>query len=184
MTLQEEVQLLRAENAELKGRIAQLEAQLAQNSHNSSKPPSSDGFKRPPKNQTKSLRKATGKKSGGQPEHPAHNLAWNEQPDRQLQHHPTRCFKCQTSLNQSPALPGPARQVLDLPAEIKLETIEHQVYTKACPNCHSFTTAPFPPEASHSLQYGPKVRALAVYLNQVQLILTPALAKCSVSFSA
>lgn len=57
----EEEKQLRAENAELKAenaelktqlaqlaeRVSQLQAQLAQNSHNSSKPPSSDGFNRP-----------------------------------------------------------------------------------------------------------------------------------------
>ncbi len=87
MSLEEENQQLKTEIAILKDqlallleRVAQLEAQLALNSHNSSKPPSSDGFLRPPKK--RSLRQATGKKPGAQPGHAGHNLSWNEHPDQ------------------------------------------------------------------------------------------------------
>jgi hypothetical protein len=51
MRLEKELQQAKTENAELRQKLAQdlerialLEAQLAQNSRNSSKPPSSDGF--------------------------------------------------------------------------------------------------------------------------------------------
>src|SRR5947209_2661942 len=95
MTPQEELQLAKTEiewlNQKLTQaleRIAQLEAQLAQNSRNSSKPPSSDGFNRPPKNKTKSLGKASGKKPGGQLDHHRHNLACNNQPQYTVRHSP------------------------------------------------------------------------------------------------
>ena len=45
-------------------RIKELERRLGLDSSNSSKPPSSDGYKKPPKPQN--LREKTGKKSGGQ----------------------------------------------------------------------------------------------------------------------
>ena len=51
---------------ELVARITVLEEILSKDSHNSSKPPSSDGFKRKPK----SLRKTKPGAVGGQPGHP------------------------------------------------------------------------------------------------------------------
>jgi transposase len=48
---------------QLQARVQELEARLAKDSHNSSKPPSSDGLKR----KTKRLGTKSGKKAGGQP---------------------------------------------------------------------------------------------------------------------
>ncbi len=50
----------------LTARVKELEARLSQNSRNSSKPPSSDSFGK----QTRSPRKARGRKRGGQKGHP------------------------------------------------------------------------------------------------------------------
>lgn len=52
--------------------IAELKRRLGMNSNNSSKPPSTDGYKKPP---VKSLREPSDKKSGGQEGHPGKNLA-------------------------------------------------------------------------------------------------------------
>jgi hypothetical protein len=53
---------LTARNTEQAERIAEWERQVAANSHNSSKPPSSDGLRKKPA--PKSLRKSTGRKPG------------------------------------------------------------------------------------------------------------------------
>src|SRR5271157_5837270 len=47
--LRREIEVLRAENAALRQRVADLQRQLDKNSSNSSKPPSSDGLKKPPR---------------------------------------------------------------------------------------------------------------------------------------
>ena len=58
--------------ANLNQTIQELKEQLNKNSKNSSKPPSSDGFKKPA---PKSLRKSAGKKAGGQDGHQGTHLA-------------------------------------------------------------------------------------------------------------
>src|SRR5665648_1268653 len=65
-TLKEEVTALREETRALKARVGELEAQVRTNSRNSSKPPSSDGLGKPA---PKSLRKASGRRPGGQVGH-------------------------------------------------------------------------------------------------------------------
>src|SRR5664280_918770 len=52
-----------AEIATLKARLAELERRLGLNSSNSSKPPSSDGLKKPAR--VSSLRESSGKPAGG-----------------------------------------------------------------------------------------------------------------------
>jgi hypothetical protein len=68
--LREENTALRAQVAWLNERLSVLEAQQAKDSHNSHLPPSSDRFHRQPK----SLRKKSGKKPGGQTDHPGSTL--------------------------------------------------------------------------------------------------------------
>ena len=54
---------------ELTQTIKKLKEQLNKNSKNSSKPPSSDGLKKPPVNKERSLRQKSGKKQGAQKGH-------------------------------------------------------------------------------------------------------------------
>ena len=63
--------------AELSKRLEELENQKAKNSKNSHQPSSTDGFGK----QTKSLRKKSERKVGGQEGHKGHNLAWQETAD-------------------------------------------------------------------------------------------------------
>src|SRR5207247_1746289 len=71
-------------------RVKELENQLAANSRNSSKPPSSDGFGK----KTKSLRQKSGKKSGGQPGHQGNTLKQVDKPDQVIIHEPIECNNC------------------------------------------------------------------------------------------
>ncbi|KAI4449891.1 hypothetical protein C823_004424 [Eubacterium plexicaudatum ASF492] len=71
-------EILTATIAELNQTIQELKEQINKNSKNSSKPPSSDGYKKPA---PKSLRKPSGKKVGGQDGHQGIHLAVITAPD-------------------------------------------------------------------------------------------------------
>lgn len=77
--------------AELQEIIRELRRQLNQDSHNSSKPPSSDGFKKP---RTRSLREKSDKKPGGQKGHPGVHMEIPHDPDEVKQHLPVKCQSC------------------------------------------------------------------------------------------
>ena len=85
-----------AEIATLKARIAELERRLGLDSSNSSKPPSSDGLKKPLR--VKSLRERSGRPSGGQKGHPGKTLRQVEVPDAVVDHYPGVCSGCGAAL--------------------------------------------------------------------------------------
>src|SRR5262249_61280810 len=93
-SLRTESASLREQVQALVARVQELEGRLAKDSHNSSKPPSSDGLARKPK----SLRAKSGKKSGGQPGHRGHHLRLVAQPDVLVPHRPATCGTCQHPL--------------------------------------------------------------------------------------
>lgn len=156
---------LRVECGTLRERVRTLEGQLAKDSHNSHKPPSSDALSKPA---PKSLRPPSQRPTGGQPGHPGHTLRMVETPDRILTHRVERCSACGQSLDTVHPARVERRQVHDLP-EPKLEITEHQAETKTC-SCGCVNRATFPPEAPAPVQYGPRLKGTAVYLSQYQLI--------------
>jgi transposase len=59
--------------------------------------------------------------------------------------------------------------VIDLPEPRPVVT-EHQAARKACPVCQTVTAGRFPPEVTQPVQYGPRTKAAAVYLQTYQLL--------------
>ena len=121
-TLEGQVQDLSARLDASEQRVRQLEEQVAKDSHNSHKPPSSDGLAKP---KPKSLRPKSERPTGGQPGHPGHTLRMVEKPDRIVPHRVERCSGCGRSLAGQEPDRVERRQVHDLP-EPKLEVTEHQ----------------------------------------------------------
>ena len=96
----------------LEARIKELEDQLSTNSKNSSKPPSSDGYKKP---SPKSLRQKTGRKVGGQKGHKGHNLKMTTHPDQTILHQVEFCSQCHKDLKGQKSTHTKTRQVYDIP---------------------------------------------------------------------
>lgn len=146
--------------------IQALRDQLAKNSKNSSKPPSSDGLKKP---RTISLRKVGVKKNGGQNGHPGHTLELVENPNQTSVHEVKTCKHCKTSLEGEEVVNYEKRQVFDIP-QINVEVTEHRAEIKTCPHCGMENKADFPINVTQPVQYGSRIKSLAAYLNSYQFI--------------
>lgn len=149
----------------LQATIKELQRQLGLNSQNSSKPPSTDGFKKP---RTKSLRQSSGKKVGGQKAHKGSCQKIPHEPDEVKQHYPDKCLTCphlsECKSRGSVFQCGQSRFVIDA----KIETIvtEHQAMEVAhCPCSNEKLSATFPSDVKAYTQYGSTISVLATIFN-------------------
>jgi transposase len=156
--LQALVRQLLAENAALKAKIAELEARLQADSHNSHKPPSSDGFRKRP-----ALPKPSERKKGGQPGHSGKTLMMVPRPDKTIVCKPEVC-SCGVPFQDTPGTVVERRQVFDLP-DPKLEVTEYQRLQCQCPACGTIHEGVFPSHVKAPTQYGAGVLALVSLLN-------------------
>ena len=163
---------LREQIVELKGivqaqtdRIQALEDQIAKNSGNSGKPPSSDGLKKKPH----SLREKGKRSSGGQKGHKGKTLEMVSDPDHVVHHALRACPNCQTDVSDVSVERIEKRQVFDVP-EVRLEVTEHQGEVKICPCCEQQIKADFPGGVGRAVQYGKRIQAQATYLTMYQLL--------------
>ncbi len=178
MTDTERIAELVAENTRLRQQLAtalstieQMQAQMTavtarlnQDSHNSRKPPASDGFKRRPHQ-----RATRERKPGGQAEHPGATLRRQDRVDQVVVHRPTQCQGCQHLLTTVTGTVVETRQVQELP-ESRLVMTDHQVAAVPCPGCGHISCGAFPVTVTAAVPYGPRVRAAAGYLNEGQLL--------------
>jgi len=164
--LSNQVELLQKQVAELQKEVQRLKDQLAKNSRNSSKPPSSDGFNRPA---PKSLRPQGKGKPGGQKGHPGSTLKMVDNPEHTIVYHVDQCQRCGHCLTNEAPSDVEKRQVFDIPA-IQMEVSEHQAEIKPCSHCGHLNKATLPEQVKAPVQYGPRLKAIAVYLRQYQLL--------------
>lgn len=165
-TLIDVVLLMQDHLDELTERVRKLEDQVAKQSQNSSKPPSSDGLAKP---KTRSLRRSEGRQAGGQPGHEGHTLKMVDNPEQLEIHLVTACPHCTADLAGVNAHEYVRRQVFDVPP-VQLEVTEHRAEIKHCPGCGCSVQAAFPADVSQPVQYGPRLKAQASYLNSYHFI--------------
>src|SRR5215469_4912200 len=145
-------------------KIAELEARLNQNSANSSKPPSSDSFKKP-----KSLRKPSGKKPGGQKGREGKGLKLMHDPDSYVQHAPSQCAHCPKAAQcKADAKVCETRYEIDI--VVNTVTTAHQILRVRCPISSNVLTGCFPSGINSTMQYGVNLEALAISLNTIGMV--------------
>lgn len=149
---------------ELNQTVRDLKAQLGMNSRNSSKPPSTDGLKKPT---PKSLRGESEKKVGGQKGHPGSTLKIMMEPDETVKHLPNDCDGCRNrGICMSRAGVGETRHVVD--ADVRVKVTAHQaVFMPECPLTGSAVKGKFPNDVNAPVQYGENFQALVVAMNTV-----------------
>jgi transposase/uncharacterized coiled-coil protein SlyX len=152
--------------SELQEKLKKYKEQLNRNSKNSSKPPSTDGFKKckPTSERTKSE-----KKSGGQPGHEGVTLQAVENPDEIKTYAVDQCDACDADLSKVQVTGYIERQEVDIPP-VKPIVTEHRMEIKTCPTCKTKNTAKCPEYLTQAIQYGPRIESLVAYLSHAQFI--------------
>ena len=147
---------------ELEEKIKELEERLNKNSQNSSKPPSSDGYKKP---RPVSNREKSGKKPGAQPGHKGSGFKLPD-PDviQDVAHIPEKCRSCPNFGKCEKVDTSPVRNEVDV--EIQVVLRRHYTESYACPMVGGIVlSGEFPEGINSSMQYGPGVKSLAATLN-------------------
>jgi transposase len=156
-----------AENAVLRARVAELERQLGLTSTTSSKPPSSDGYKKPPR-RTESLRGQTPKDPKPPKPRDRTHLEASATPNTVVVLPPLhQCPCCQKDIADVARSGVVKRQVFDIP-EPKIHVTEFQGEVKVC-SCGE-TVSNFPAHMTAPVQYGSRLKSVMVYLSNQHFI--------------
>lgn len=169
-------------NRQLERRIRELEksleaeppsdpspaVEIRRDSHNSNQSPSLDLPWIKPK-RTRSLRKQSGLKVGGQIGHEGVILRQVAVPNRIVVHQADKCRDCGASLAEVAANNFNKRQVFEIESG-SLSVIEHRLAAKVCPACRSIAKGQFPFAVKAPAQYGASVFSRALYLHLYQLL--------------
>jgi hypothetical protein len=155
----EQVTVLEEQIAILQAEVERLHEQVNQNSHNSSKPPSSD----PPQVRKYGKREKSGRKRGGQKGHAGkgRKLAPPDQVSRVVVSKPSSCEQCGALLLGEDPCPR-RHQVSELP-RVEPEITEYQRHTLTCLACGTQTRGEWPAEMPAG-SFGPRTQAMIGYL--------------------
>ena len=168
VALSQQVDSLAVSNEKLRAENERLRAEAAKNSGNSSKPPSRDPAaerKRQAEERQAKKARAAGKarRPGKQPGGSGKTLEMTDTPDEVIVHAPESCSGCGAGLADAELTAVARRQVIDIPVPAPVVT-EHRAQTRRCGCCGTATTASFPEAVRAPVSYGPRVRAIVVYL--------------------
>lgn len=168
--------------ADLEARLDELESELAKakkHSGNSSKPPSSDIVKPPPREDQAAMAKGdaqgqTKRKRGGQPGHERHQRKPFEPDEIDVTwiHYYTGCPCCGGKLVNTDE-PVSILQQVEI-EELPFRVEEHQRACQQCTECHKVHRVPWPEDLKRAGLVGPRLTALIGYLKSA----------CHMSFSA
>lgn len=161
--LTEKIATLTSTVEKLEERIKELSVQKSKDSHNSSKPPSTDGLKK----KTKSLRKKSNRKTGGQHGHKGTTLKMVDDPEHIEKIELCGCKKCGRKFLETEKKID-KRQVI----EVSLQRVvtEYQTEYADCIECNTRSKTEFPDFCKQKIQYGSGFKSLIVYLNKYQFL--------------
>ena len=154
---------------ELKARLAKYEAP-DKNSGNSSTPPSKESIKDEAVRRTRTLRKPTGRKPGGQRGHEGSTLKMTQTPDETEDVSANYCTRCGASLEDSERILDYVTQVVSIP-ELKPIVKEIRHYITVCKHCGERVQSHAPRRrGSNAVVYDATVKSQVVYLSVVMFL--------------
>ena len=156
---------LREDNREQKKIIAALEDEVAvlngrmkKDSTNSSKPPSTDGLKKP---RTYSTREPSGKKPGGQSGHAGHYLKPPVEDVKIVERKEGKC-SCGGEIEYN----GGYQSRWRMDIEMRVHWTEERACEGSCKICKKTYTAPFSSQFNAPVSYGENLKSLVSLLNE------------------
>ena len=152
--LREKISSQEKEIEQLKRQNKALKDMLGKNSGNSSKPPSSDGFRK-----IQNSRKPTGRKPGGQHGHKGVQPQYYEKPDRIIEIKQNKC-KCGGKITYSDEK-YTKKQLVDI--EIKTKVIEYREFMGVCECCGKKAENHAP--IADRITYGNNVKSISSLLS-------------------
>lgn len=156
-----------AEIVKLKDRLSKYE-NPEKNSGNSGTPPSKERMRDEIVRRTKTLRKPSDKKPGGQEGHKGYKLSCISNPDEVVDDTPNYCTNCGESLADAERILDYVTQVVSIP-ELKPVVKEIRHYVMVCKNCGERIRTT-PRRRSNDVIYDASVKSLVVYLSVVQFL--------------